>query len=127
MEAVMSETKGNEIREDSGASEIIEAASLEAALEAACEWASEGSYDERVMVKVYVDEIDEDGEAVPGEHASDEVAAGPEPKPEATECGTDDDDHEWDSPLELVGGCTENPGVFSTAGTSFRYEYVCSK
>jgi hypothetical protein len=116
-----------EIREDSGASEIIEAESLEAALEAAREWASEGSYDERVMVKVYVDEIDADGEAIPGEHASDEVAAGPEPKPKETECGADDNDHEWDSPLELVGGCRENPGVFSTGGTSFRYEYICSK
>ena len=125
----MSETKTKryEMREDSGASEIIEADSLEEALEAAREWASEGSYQERVMVQVYVDEIDEDGEAIPGEYASDEVLAGPEPRPEETECGTEDDDHEWQSPLELVGGCTENPGVWSTGGTSFRFDYVCVK
>lgn len=119
--------KRYEIREESGASELIEAESLEAALEAAQEWASEGSYDERVNVRVWVDEIDEDGEAIPGEHASGDVDAGPLPKPESTECGEDDEDHDWQSPLELVGGCTENPGVWSTGGTSFRYEYVCAK
>lgn len=115
-----------EIREESGASEVIEAASIEEALEKAQEWASEGSYDERVMVRVWAHELDEDGEPT-GESLSGEVEAGPEPKPEATDCGTEDDDHDWDSPLELVGGLRENPGVFSTGGTSFRYEYVCSK
>ena len=72
----MSDTKRYEIREDSGASEIIEAESLEDALDQARDWAADGNYDERVMVSVYVDEIDENGDAVPGEHARDEVEAG---------------------------------------------------
>ena len=121
----MTETKRYEIREDSGASEIVEAESLEAALEQAREWAADGDYDERVSVRVYVDEIDEDGNAIPGEHASDSVDAGPEPCPEVTECGEEDEDHDWESPLELVGGLRENPGVFSIGGTAFRYETVC--
>jgi hypothetical protein len=114
-----------EIIEDSGASEIIEADSLEEALEKAQEWASEGDYDERVMVDVWAHELDEDGERT-GEFLSGEVAAGPEPKPEPTECGDDDEDHDWQSPVELVGGCKGNPGVFST-GTRFDYHYVCGK
>jgi hypothetical protein len=123
----MSDTKWYEIREDSGASEIIEAESLEDALDQARDWAADGDYDERVMVSVYVDEIDENGDAIPGEHARDEVEAGPEPKPEATECGDEDSDHDWQTPIELVGGCTENPGVFSTGGTRFDYHEVCAR
>lgn len=118
--------KSYKIREESGASEIIEAESLAEALETACEWASEGSYSERVMVRVWVQGLDEDGEPT-DESLSGEVEAGPEPKPEKTECGTEDEDHDWESPIELVGGCEENPGVWSTGGTSFHFEYVCSK
>lgn len=120
-----------EIREDSGASEIISADSLEEAIEAAEEWAADGSYDERVMVSVYVHELNDDGELLDGwyygdgHNANSEVAAGPEP--ERTECGENDDDHNWQTPVELVGGCAENPGVFSTGGTRFDYRAVCSK
>jgi hypothetical protein len=118
--------KRYEMREDSGASEIIEAESLDAAMDQAREWAAGGSYDQRVMVSVYVDEIDADGEAIPDQHDSDEVAAGPEPRPPVTDCGTDDDDHDWQNPIELVGGLRENPGVSST-GTRFDYHEVCAR
>jgi hypothetical protein len=123
-----------EIREDSGASEIIEADSIEAALEQARKWASEGSYDKLVSVTVYVHALDPDTDEPyegwyygDGQNATDEVAAGPEPKPEPTECGDDDEDHDWQAPLELVGGCDNNPGVFSTGGTRFDYRLVCSR
>lgn len=112
-----------QIREDSGASEIIEASTLDEALERACAWASGGHYDERVSVRVYVDEIDEDGDQIPGEHATATVDAGPEP--EEPEC-EDGKDHDWQSP-EWLGGCRENPGVWSTVGTSFRFEWVCAR
>ena len=117
-----------EMREDSGASEIIEAESIEDAMQQAREWAAEGSYEERVMVRVSVHEVDEDGEWLSdGESDSDEVAAGPEPKPPATDCGTEDEDHDWQRPQELVGGLNENPGVFSTGGTRLDFHEVCAR
>jgi hypothetical protein len=109
------------ISEDSGASEIIEADDLESAVEAAKEWASEGSYDERVMVSVYVQGIDDDGEDT-DEYESAEVEAGPEP--EAPECA-DGEEHEWESPHEIVGGLKENPGVWSKGGTTMTFHSVC--
>jgi hypothetical protein len=122
-----------QIREDSGASEVIDANCLDEALTAAQRWASEGSYDERVTVSVYVHELDPETDEPfenwcygDGRNAHGEAMAGPEPEPEITECGEDDEDHEWESPVELVGGCRENPGVFSS-GTRFDYRMVCSK
>jgi hypothetical protein len=125
--------KQYEIREDSGASEIIEAESIDAALTRAQEWVSEGSYDGRCIVTVYVTEIDpetgdpyQDGYYGDGRHAMGEVMAGPEPQPDRTECGDEDGDHDWQSPHELVGGLAENPGVWSRGGTSMVYKYVCA-
>ena len=37
-----------------------------------------------------------------------------------------DGDHDWQSPLSLVGGCTENPGVWSNGGTCYTTECVCA-
>ena len=54
------------------------------------------------MVTVYVHELDPETEEPyegwfygDGQNARDEVAAGPEPTPEATECGEEDNDHDW--------------------------------
>lgn len=112
-----------EIREDSGASEIIEADDLESALETAKDWASEGSYDCRVMVTVYVRGIDDDGDET-GEYASADVEAGPEP--EEPEC-VDGEEHVWEGPHELVGGIKENPGVWSNGGTTMTFHSVCAR
>lgn len=38
-------------------------------------------------------------------------------------CGTDPDEHDWTS--EGEGGCRENPGVWSTGGTSLRIASHC--
>jgi hypothetical protein len=38
-------------------------------------------------------------------------------------CGDDPADHEWNS--EGEGGCTENPGVWSTGGTSMVFQSHC--
>jgi hypothetical protein len=125
----LKEKRGNmkyKIGEESGYTEIVEADSLEEALEMAKESAAEGSYDERVMVGVWARELDEDGELI-GEALFDEVEAGPEPTPPETECGDEDEDHDWQSPVEVVGGCTQNPGVFSTGGTRFDFYEVCSQ
>lgn len=111
------------IREDSGAEEIIDAASLDEALEAARDWAAEGSYDERVMVEVRVQEIDAGGAGIGDVHYT-EVEAGPEP--EEPECASVDD-HDWQTPYHLVGGCRENPGVWGGAGTSMSFRSVCRR
>jgi hypothetical protein len=40
-------------------------------------------------------------------------------------CGDDPDDHEWTA--EGEGGCTENPGVWSTGGTNMSFAAHCRK
>jgi len=42
-----------------------------------------------------------------------------------TICGTSPDDHDWTS--EGEGGCDENPGVWSTGGTSMAFKSHCRK
>jgi hypothetical protein len=109
------------ISEDSGATEIIEAADMEAAMAWAKEWAAGGEYEQRVMVDVDVRGIDEEGEET-DEHEWAEVEAGPEP--EAPECA-EGEEHEWAYPHAIVGGLEEDPGVWSLGGTADRYHSVC--
>ena len=40
-------------------------------------------------------------------------------------CGSDPDDHDWTS--EGEGGCDQNPGVWSTGGTSMQFASHCRK
>lgn len=110
------------MREDSGASEIIEAESIEEALQEALEWASDGSYQERVIVSVRVIELDANGEQTDNQLSGD-VEAGPEPK--APNCA-DGQEHDWQSPHEIVGGIKDNPGVWSAGGTRTTYRDVCA-
>lgn len=35
--------------------------------------------------------------------------------------------HEWRRPYAVVGGCRENPGVWSMGGTRLREEEVCKR
>jgi len=44
--------------------------------------------------------------------------------PEEPECA-DGCDHDWQQPIELVGGCQENPGWFGHGGGSKGY-FVCA-
>lgn len=110
---------------DDGNQEIETSAST--ALGAAEEYVSDGDWGEgksSVRVHVWREALDYDGETVRVAESSHDVDAGEDPRA-VGECGTDDDDHDWEAPLELVGGLRENPGVFSTGGTSFRFESVC--
>lgn len=125
-ERVAPRAKRYKMFEDSGASKVIEADSLEEAMDEARDWATDGDYDERVMVEVWVRGLDDDGEET-DEYDSDEVMAGPAPEPPDTECGDDDSDHNWTRPQELVGGCDSNPGVWATGGTSMEFHEVCAK
>lgn len=57
----------------------------------------------------YCDALPDCGQA---EHAGDDDEA-------------DDEGHVWRQPYSVVGGVKENPGTWSTGGTSFRFEHVC--
>ena len=103
------------IGEESGATDTIEAASLDEALQAAKDWAADGDYDEQCMVEVWAEE-DETGKRV-----YDDVMAGPQP--EEPECTSDE--HEWEAIHSLVGGMRENPGVWSLGGTRMSFDHVC--
>ncbi len=109
------------MREDSGASETIEADTIEQALDEAREWVAGGSYDERALVQVYVHELDQDDEPT-GQSTRAEVMVGPEPK--APDCA-DGQEHAWQAPYDLVGGIKENPGVWGTGGTGLTVRKVC--
>lgn len=36
------------------------------------------------------------------------------------------DGHAWESPYSIVGGCKENPGVWSLGGTKMSFRECCS-
>ena len=120
-----------EMRVEGGVREEIEieAASLEEArerVELACEtWLQDGDWgDEGAAVTCWWtltddagDELDEGSVLVEIEpqHSRLIAAAGGDPN-----C-----DHEWTS--EGEGGCSENPGVWSTGGTSMSFSTHCKK
>lgn len=85
----------------------IEADSAEEAAHEFCEGGAWGQEDGTVWVDVWVDTVDDDHEDYDPEMIT--VTLDPE-EPECTE-----DKHDWQSP-EWLGGCKENPGVFSHGG-----------
>jgi hypothetical protein len=96
-----------------GGTETIEADSIQEALEKACESAKDGDYAEAlengtIWVDVTVTADEEDGETL-----SDPNYAIDPPEPR---CGDNGGDHVWASPLSIVGGCKENPGVYGHGG-----------
>ena len=106
---------------DDGNSEIIEAEDMDAAKETAEEIWQDGSWDNKIYIDVYIQQLDFDDEPI-GDMDEIEVECGEEP-PEP-DCA-DGEEHEWESPHELVGGLTENPGVWSTGGTTYVTKTVC--
>jgi hypothetical protein len=62
------------------------------------------------FVDVYVQEIDEDGEEI-GARECITVTV----DPEEPDCA-DGEDHDWQSPYEVLGGLVENPGVWGKGG-----------
>ena len=102
-------------------SETIEADSMDEAKErAAASWRA-GSWDDKCLVAVCICELDDDGDVVDSD--SIEVECGDDPEPPECTC---EDGHDWVRPVEVVGGCTENPGVWSTGGTSMVFLSVCT-
>ena len=102
-----------------GTTETLDINSWDEAQDAAEEWAQQGSWDEPCYVSPRVTEYDDEGNEVTTE--TFEVLVGDEPEePSCTE-----DEHDWCSP-EWLGGCRENPGVWSLGGTQINRVTVCS-
>lgn len=97
--------------------------------EAAQEYCAEGEWDERTVTG-WVDvwawrpglllvRCGEDGEDERPEWSVEHVVVGREQctvtlEPEEPECTGEE--HDWQSPVQLVGGCRSNPGVFGRGG-----------
>jgi hypothetical protein len=111
-----------------------------AAIESECEdWVSDGEWgNDGVSVNVWWTLTDEDGDEI--ETGSHTVEIEPnhsaliweacgytwdESGKHIKGCGEDPDDHDWTS--EGEGGCDENPGVWSTGGTSMSFATHCRK
>ena len=96
---------------------------MDEAKEVAAEIWQNGSWDSKCLIDVRVAELDDNGketgvvEWVKVECGEDE----PEP-----ECDSDDG-HDWQSPLEVVGGIDSNPGVWSAGGTTIVVKECCSR
>ncbi len=104
-----------------GVSEVIEAEDNSAAESIATDWIKDGSWDGKFMADVTIQEIDKQGDDT-GDSWGISVEVGEDPEP--PDC-REDYDHEWVSPVEVVGGMKENPGVWSTGGTTFVTKQVC--
>jgi hypothetical protein len=111
-----------EIREECGGEETIEAASLDEAIEAAEEWVRGGEYSQdehSVSVQYWVEELPP--EDAPDDWEGEEHDGTVEMHPEEPECKPIDPDdhatgHDWQRPIEVVGGIEENPGVWGHGG-----------
>lgn len=108
---------------DDGSSDIIEAENMDDAKSIAEEKWQDGSWDTKCLITVYLQEIDWNDEDV-GDREEIEVECGDDPpEPDCDE----GQEHDWSSPHEVVGGLEENPGVWSTGGTTMVFKTVCSR
>ena len=96
----------------------IEATDLEQAEELARDWVLDGDWSKCERAELVTCSIEaEDGE----EFVFEQAVGGPAEPP----C-EDVQEHDWQSPHELVGGCQNNPGVFGRGNAQLRFEEVCS-
>lgn len=126
-----SDARKYEYREESGYSEEMDADDMDEAIEMAEELARGGEYgDEGASVSVWVTEYDATGEETDRRSLSVDIEPNHESLIRAAtqhdsgrSCGDSPDDHDWTSQGE--GGCDENPGVWSTGGTSMLFASHC--
>ena len=98
------------LKEDiSGVTKRIEAVDLDAALAEAHDWASEGDYPD-LEGTIWVDVRVIDG--VSGEHLDTATTQIDPPEPNCLKGMA----HDWQSPVGIVGGIAENPGVWGHDG-----------
>jgi hypothetical protein len=94
------------------------------------DWAKEGEWGENgAEVKTWWTLLDGSGEEIASGSATTEIEPDHESLISAacgdSGCGTSPDDHDWTA--EGEGGLNENPGVWSTGGTSMVFKTHCKK
>lgn len=122
------------MRDDDGStcevtfSEKPDKGDIHSEIEAWCEegeWGDDGAaIDTRWTLELDGEEIDNGYYTVniePNHYALIRNACGKDSR----SCGNKPDDHDWTA--EGEGGCTENPGVWSTGGTSMSFATHCRK
>lgn len=89
------------------------------------EWVRDGSWgDDGASVDVWWTITDEDGDEI--DTGSVTVEVEPDHDAMIRAAGGDTDcDHEWEATYEQEGGCKENPGVWSTGGTTISMSDHC--
>lgn len=112
-----------EYHEEGGHSETLDADDMDEAVEMAEELCRGGSWgDEGASVRVWVTEEDATGEETDRRDLTVEIE--PDHDTMIRRAGGDPDcDHDWTS--EGEGGCDQNPGVWSTGGTSMSFASHC--
>lgn len=119
-------------REEGGYRESLDASDMDEAVEMAEELCRGGEWgDEGAIVRVWVSECDASGEETDERYLTVEIepdhAAMIEAACDSEQwercCGGDPADHDWTA--EGEGGCRENPGVWSTGGTSMSFATHC--
>jgi hypothetical protein len=104
-----------------GALETFRADDSDEAREKAIEWIESGDWEEKCMVNVHWGKIGKDGKVIEATKENEWVECGEDA--ETPDCV--EEEHEWVRPHELVGGCTQNPGVWSLGGTKLKQKSVC--
>lgn len=121
------QSKKYEVREECGGSDILTLAAGEDIEARLNDWVGEGDYGDRsetVWVRAWYQELDADGDPV-----GDEVRITVTLEADVPECSpldaSDECEHDWQSPLRVVGGIKENPGVYGHGGGVIITEVCC--
>jgi len=111
------------VKDDTGEIYDIEAETIDEAIDEMHLWMEDVYFDRSdgtVFYSASLYEVDENGEII-GFSLYDETM---ELHPDEPACT--DGDHDWQKPYELLGGLTENPGVWGKGG-GIVYTEVCKK
>jgi hypothetical protein len=120
MDAIEANKKTYRLSDD-GYSETTTASSMaEAKWLAAASWENGNWEGGKAIISVQVAELDDAGKAVEIDWV--DVTVGEDP--EAPECSCEDG-HEFIADVNVVGGLTENPGVWSQGGTTIVTKTCC--
>lgn len=110
------------VRDDAGSEDEFDAESEDEAKELAEDWVRDGEWGTAGAVVLVDATSDEDDsfvltvEVEPDENAIDE---------HDREHQASGHTHRWESPHDVVGGCTENPGVWALGGVHYGFLEVC--
>lgn len=126
-------------RTGGGVTEDIYAESLDDAIERGREWITDGEWGDfqgtlNCVVREIVryDDSEDDGEAGKIDERATNSGQSYDCSAEITADEPDCDEaarggHDWQTPHKIVGGCTENPGVWGSGHGSVKCTVVCAK